>query len=365
MFNPHLLLSIPLLLTLWLLPFSSLAQAPPTVDFEERERGIQLYRAKDYTKSAKILKIAVKKNDADDQAWYYLGLALTQQPKELKNATKAFETAIKLKPNFAAAHTGLGYVLLRRNKFSEALHEAQTAIGLEPKLANAHYVVGVVRLSASAFADALAAANEAIRLNPKLAAAYLLKSESLWGIYVGPIENPPLAALRRKNPAPVPAPSPTEEQLEERRRKRKQNEVILGQSAESLETYLKLNPADPSAALWREQLATLKVLSNVGQVDGELVRHGDEVTSKARVLAKPEPRYTEEARRAQIIGTVVLRAIFFADGTIRHILVIRGLPFGLTERAIAAARAIRFTPAMKDGRPVSMFVQLEYNFNLY
>jgi len=42
-----------------------------------------------------------------------------------------------------------------------------------------------------------------------------------------------------------------------------------------------------------------------------------------------------------------------------------GLPYGLTERAIAAARQIKFTPATKDGRPVSMYIQLEYNFNLY
>jgi len=365
MLKPRLFLSIPLALTLWLIPNGSFAHTPQAGAVEERERGIQLYRAKDYSEAAKFLKIAVKKSATDDQAWYYLGLALTQQPKELKNATKAFETAIKLKPNSAAAHTGLSYVLLRRNKFSEALSAAQTALRIEPAIASAHYVVGVVRLSAGAFEDALAAANEATRLNPKLAAAYLLKSESLWGIYVGPLESPPLAERRKKNSSSVPAPSPTEEQLEERRRKRKHNETILGQSAESLETYLKLNPADPSAALWRQQLDTLKVLSNFGNVDGEVIRYGDEVTTKARVLAKPEPRYTEEARRAQITGTVVLRAILSADGTIRHILVIRQLPFGLTERAIAAARGIRFTPATKDGLPVSMFVQLEYNFNLY
>jgi hypothetical protein len=41
------------------------------------------------------------------------------------------------------------------------------------------------------------------------------------------------------------------------------------------------------------------------------------------------------------------------------------LPFGLTERAIAAARQIKFVPAIKGGRPVSVFMQLEYNFNLY
>lgn len=44
---------------------------------------------------------------------------------------------------------------------------------------------------------------------------------------------------------------------------------------------------------------------------------------------------------------------------------VSSLPHGLTEQAIAAARQIKFTPALKDGRPVSRQVQLEYNFNLY
>jgi hypothetical protein len=43
----------------------------------------------------------------------------------------------------------------------------------------------------------------------------------------------------------------------------------------------------------------------------------------------------------------------------------RGLPYGLTEKAIAAARQIRFDPATKDGHKVSMWMKLEYNFNLY
>lgn len=356
--------------TVWLLPASShsnivSAQTAPVPGVVERQRGIELYRQNNFSAATQQLKNALKKNDRDDQAWYYLGLALTHQPKELKSATKAFEKAIKLKPNSAAVHTGLSYVLLRRNKFPEALSEAQTALKIEPGIANAHYIVGVVRLSELAFDDALSAASEAIRLNPKLAAAYLLKSESLWGKYVGPVDRRPLSEQIRKKLTSVAAPPPTPEQLEERRQKRKQGQAILHQSAESLEAYLKLNPSDPSANLWREQLVTLKILSNDGKVDGEIIRHGDEVTTKARVLAKTEPRYTEEARRAQIVGTVVLRVVFSADGIIRHVLVIRGLPFGLTERAIEAARGIRFTPATIDGVPVSMFVQLEYNFNLY
>jgi TonB family protein len=90
-----------------------------------------------------------------------------------------------------------------------------------------------------------------------------------------------------------------------------------------------------------------------------------DVTSKARVLSKPEPQYTEEARKNQVTGTVILRAVFSSTGQVTNISARAGLPYGLTERAIAAARQIKFMPATKDGRPVSMYIQLEYNFNLY
>jgi TonB family protein len=90
-----------------------------------------------------------------------------------------------------------------------------------------------------------------------------------------------------------------------------------------------------------------------------------DVNVKARILSRPEPQYTEEARKNQVSGTVVLRAVFSSSGQVTNIRAVSGLPNGLTERAIAAARQIRFTPAMKDGRPVSQYIQIEYNFNLY
>ena len=89
------------------------------------------------------------------------------------------------------------------------------------------------------------------------------------------------------------------------------------------------------------------------------------MSSRARVLSKPEPSYTESARKNQITGTVVLRAVFSSSGAVTNISTIRGLPDGLTERAISAAKQIKFSPATKDGHPVSMWMQLEYNFNLY
>lgn len=90
-----------------------------------------------------------------------------------------------------------------------------------------------------------------------------------------------------------------------------------------------------------------------------------EATQKVIVVWKPEPAYTESARSNQRIGTVVLKGIFTSSGQVIISDVIKGLKDGLTENAIEAARHIRFFPAEKDGKPVSVILQLEYNFNLY
>jgi TonB family protein len=92
---------------------------------------------------------------------------------------------------------------------------------------------------------------------------------------------------------------------------------------------------------------------------------GKETTRKARLAMKPEPPYTEPARQNQVMGTVVLKAVFSSDGSVKNIKVVSGLPHGLTERAIDAASKIKFIPAQKDGKYVSMLMTLEYNFNLF
>lgn len=92
---------------------------------------------------------------------------------------------------------------------------------------------------------------------------------------------------------------------------------------------------------------------------------GKEVERKARLGQKPEPRYTEEARQNQVTGTVVLKCIFRANGNVTDIRILNALPNGLTENAVAAAKKIKFIPAIKDGHYVAMWMQLEYNFNLY
>jgi TonB family protein len=92
---------------------------------------------------------------------------------------------------------------------------------------------------------------------------------------------------------------------------------------------------------------------------------GKEVTQKVRVLEKPEPTYTESARKFGVQGTVVIRCVFSKNGEVTNVHVVNKLPHGLTQQSISAAHNIRFTPAMKDGQAVSMWMELQYNFNLY
>jgi TonB family protein len=105
--------------------------------------------------------------------------------------------------------------------------------------------------------------------------------------------------------------------------------------------------------------------SSAAQSSSTEVFKGKETSRKVIVTMKPEPSYTPEARKAQITGTVLLSAVFSYRGTVENIEVRQSLPEGLTKNAIGAARKIKFIPAEKDGRFVSMYIHLEYNFNLY
>ncbi len=78
----------------------------------------------------------------------------------------------------------------------------------------------------------------------------------------------------------------------------------------------------------------------------------------------PQPQYTEEARRARIQGVVILQTIIDCRGDVTEVTVLKGLPMGLTESAVAAVSQWRFEPARVDGRPISVYYNLTVNFRL-
>ena len=82
------------------------------------------------------------------------------------------------------------------------------------------------------------------------------------------------------------------------------------------------------------------------------------------ILEKPNPVYSDEARRLGIEGEVQIRAVFLASGSVNIVGVSQGLGHGLDEAALQAARRIRFKPAQRDGKAVDFPATIRIVFQL-
>jgi TonB family protein len=83
-----------------------------------------------------------------------------------------------------------------------------------------------------------------------------------------------------------------------------------------------------------------------------------------RLLKEVTADYTEEARRANIEGSVLLEIVVKSDGTVGDPRVMRSLGAGLDQRAVQAVRQWRFAPARRLGAPVDVIVQVSVEFKL-
>ena len=77
-----------------------------------------------------------------------------------------------------------------------------------------------------------------------------------------------------------------------------------------------------------------------------------------------QPRYTKAALHARLTGAVIIELTIDTAGHVAEVKVLRGLPLGLTESAVDAARQWRFEPSRFNGHPVSVIYQLTVQFTL-
>ena len=83
-----------------------------------------------------------------------------------------------------------------------------------------------------------------------------------------------------------------------------------------------------------------------------------------RCTSCPSPDYSDAARAVKFHGTVLLSIVVTTEGKATSIYVLKGAPFGLTTKAVQAVQDWRFEPALKDGNPVPVRVQVETTFHL-
>ena len=80
----------------------------------------------------------------------------------------------------------------------------------------------------------------------------------------------------------------------------------------------------------------------------------------------PNPQYPTTASGYGTQGTVILEVVIGADGRAGSILVLKELPHGLTEKAIAAVQSWQFKPATgPDGKPAAVVMPIEMTFRVY
>ncbi|HEV2798896.1 MAG TPA: energy transducer TonB [Pyrinomonadaceae bacterium] len=109
----------------------------------------------------------------------------------------------------------------------------------------------------------------------------------------------------------------------------------------------------------------------VGNPESVSVSAEQQETRNAQIIYQPPPMKVK-GKGADFEGSVVLRMIFRVSGRVTDIEVVEVTPKGLPEEvtkewvklSTKAAKKIKFKPALKDGRPMSQHVKIEFNFNL-
>ncbi|MDQ1559073.1 MAG: hypothetical protein QOD32_2133 [Pyrinomonadaceae bacterium] len=326
----------------------------PSVDdaaksaFDDTARGVALYKQTKYKEAIKQLRAVTKKSKDDAQAWLYLGMSYLRTD-DTKKATEALQTARRLRPTDVMTLNALAVLFARRGEDSEAIGVAAEAVKYGKQNFEAHYLLAALNYRAGRFPQALEGAEATLKLNPTFPSAHYLKGQTLLGLS-------DQAQTNAWNETPE-----VREMLSEKSR------VRYEEAVQALEAFVRLAPDAPEVPKLREELTHMRLYRDALSPSNpnRSIYAAREVTTKANIYSKPEPMYTERARHNGVRGTVRVRLVLGADGRIHHIYATRRLPDGLTEAAISAAQKIKFTPAIKDGRPVSQFVTIEYNFNIY
>lgn len=319
-----------------------------------KQNGIELYKKGEYRDAVNSLAAASKlKGTKDDsEVWGYLGLAYLGK-NELQNARKAFAKAAKMDPQNAVYHSNLAFVYLLEKKIDKAQSEINTAIRINPQSANAYYIRGTASLWEGKYDNAERDAEKSISVDNKFAPAYTLKSEVL--IY--------------RFGQNWTDKSPSGEYLK-----------WLDQAREVLEQCFKTCTKDENFKAAEEKMDSVKAFythfkKRVDKANAPAMAANEPTAANAavsdpnnlplKILAKKPARYTDNARKNNVQGTIRLAVVFSADATIKHILVLKGLGYGLDEEALNAARYISFQPATENGKPISVVRTIEYSFSTY
>jgi len=311
------LLALCLLLGLTIVATPSRVAAQAQTYDEERAKTL---------KEVEDAKRRIAKNSDDASEHYRLGGLYEKLPR-WQDAVAAYSQAVKIKPDFAYAHYRLGWCYTRLDKYKEALkahqeaekHNRITSFKLRLTVEKANYAIGWDLYRLRRYDEAIAYYVKAVQFDP----TYLEATYEIGRVLMA-----------------------------------KGDQAGARQITDKLDPYLRdLLLKEMEIIEWVEKGdATSGPNPLVFKLDKEI---------RPTLLHSEKAKYTSMAQEHDIQGIVVLGVIFGANEKITGVRIIRDLPYGLTAEALIALQKIKFKPAMKDGKPVSVRGSLEFSFNLY
>lgn len=225
--------------------------------------------------------------------------------------------ALSLNEKSPDGHLLLGMTYWQEGKSSKAIDQIESALQYRPNYPEAHYYLSIIHFKTAARTGAHKEIDLAITQGLKSFDAYYLR---------GQIE---LADKR------------------------------FDQALTSFEEAARLlAPNDVGLTRLREQIDAVKHVRESRSV--EL----DPAYSRPHLSIFLQPRYTEEARRKNVQGSVRVAVFVSEEGKVISTIVLLGLGYGLDEAAVKAARQLEFKPATKNGQPVSFWQMIEIEFHL-
>ncbi|HEU0184194.1 MAG TPA: tetratricopeptide repeat protein [Blastocatellia bacterium] len=271
-------------------------------------------------------KKRIAKNPDDAREHYRLG-ELYEKLSQWQDAVAAYSQAVKIKPDFAYAHYSRGWCYTRLDNYEEALKSHQeaekhlqiTSFKMRLTTEKAHYAIGWDLYRLRRYDEAIARYVKAVQSAPTYQeAAYEIGRVCL----------------------------------------ARGDQECARQITDKLEPYLRdLLIKEMEIVEWVER-------DDSPRAPNPLVLKLDKET-RPTILHREKAKYTSMAQEHNIQGVVVLGVVFGVNEKITGVRIIRDLPYGLTAQALIALQKIKFKPAMKDGKPVSVRASLEFSFNLY
>jgi outer membrane biosynthesis protein TonB len=115
---------------------------------------------------------------------------------------------------------------------------------------------------------------------------------------------------------------------------------------------------------WKLYYLAAAAHADYSPADSGILRQ-NQVDQKAKLLSPVEPPSNEYAQAGGVAGMALYHAIIGPDGKPQEVVVGRPIGFGLDENAADSIRKASFQPAIKDGKPVAVLLDLVVQFRIY